>query len=172
MTVHSIARSAILAALLLAGGSGCVRRDGAAASPPALVGAWRSAVQFKSGAFAAIKDLQFLYLFNQGGTMTESSNYDGAPPVPPAYGVWKQTGPHAFEARYEFFSTRPPSSWSEIAGGGGWMPAGHGVLVEEIVLSPDGGSFTGSIRYDAFDSQGAPAEGGGEAQSHARRIGS
>lgn len=54
-----------------------------------LVGAWRSSLQFESGAFAAIKDLEFMYVFNEGGTMMESSNYDGAPPVPPAYGVWQ-----------------------------------------------------------------------------------
>ena len=52
-----------------------------------LVGAWRSNVQFKSGAFASITDLEFMYVFNAGGTLTESSNYDGVPPVPPAYGV-------------------------------------------------------------------------------------
>ena len=36
------------------------------------------------------KDLEFMYAFNVSGTMTESSNYDAAPPVPPAYGVWKK----------------------------------------------------------------------------------
>ncbi|HET6272831.1 MAG TPA: hypothetical protein VFG32_07620, partial [Bacteroidota bacterium] len=65
-----------------------------------LVGAWRSKVQFKSGAFAAVKDLEFMYVFNAGGTMTESSNYDGAPPVPPAYGMWRKLGPGQFEAKY------------------------------------------------------------------------
>ena len=49
-----------------------------------LVGAWRSKIRFNSGALAEIKDLEFLYAFNLGGTMTESSNYDGAPP---GYGV-------------------------------------------------------------------------------------
>ena len=37
-----------------------------------------------------MKDLEFMYVFNVGGTMTASSNYDGAPPVPPAYGVWRR----------------------------------------------------------------------------------
>ena len=60
---------------------------------PALVGAWKSNIQFKDGAFAEVKDLEFLYVFNAGGTMTESSNYDGSPPVPPAYGAWKEVGP-------------------------------------------------------------------------------
>ena len=49
-----------------------------------LVGAWKGKVQFKTGAFAAVTDLDFLYVFNAGGTMTESSNYDAAPPVTPA----------------------------------------------------------------------------------------
>jgi len=65
-----------------------------------LVGAWQGKVQFKNGPYAAIKDLEFMYVFNVGGTMTESSNYDAAPPVPPAYGVWRKTGPHQFEAKY------------------------------------------------------------------------
>jgi len=47
----------------------------------ALVGAWRSRIQFTSGAFAGITDLQFMTVYNAGGTLTESSNYDGAPPV-------------------------------------------------------------------------------------------
>ena len=57
-----------------------------------LFGAWRGSVQFTTGAFAEVKDLDFMYLFNAGGTMLESSNYDGAPPVPPAYGVWRKVG--------------------------------------------------------------------------------
>ena len=60
------------------------------ANEPGLVGAWRGKVQFTSGAFAATTNLEFCYVFNEGGTMTESSNYDGAPPVPPAYGVWSE----------------------------------------------------------------------------------
>ena len=47
-----------------------------------IVGAWKGKVQFKSGAFAEVKDLEFMYVFNAGGT----------PPVPPAYGIWKKTG--------------------------------------------------------------------------------
>ena len=58
-----------------------------------IVGAWKGKVQFKSGAFAEVKDIEFMYVFNAGGTMTESSNYDGAPPVPPAYGIWKKNAP-------------------------------------------------------------------------------
>jgi hypothetical protein len=59
----------------------------AASTDPAagdLAGEWRAQLQFSSGAFAPIKDLEFMYSFNQGGTMTESSNYDASPPVPPA----------------------------------------------------------------------------------------
>ena len=56
-----------------------------------LVGAWKGKVQFTTGAFAEIKDFEFMYVFNVGGTMTESSNYDGVPPTPPAYGIWKKT---------------------------------------------------------------------------------
>ncbi|MGH6690658.1 MAG: hypothetical protein ACREF4_08270, partial [Gammaproteobacteria bacterium] len=142
-----------------------------AASGPDLVGAWRAQLQFTSGAFAAMKDLEFMYVFNAGGTMTESSNYDGAPPVPPAYGIWRRTGPGRFEARYEFYVTRPPAALAEITRGGGWLPAGRGVFTETITLSADGGSFTSSIRYEAFDAAGQPAEGGGVADGRGVRIG-
>ena len=135
-----------------------------------LVGAWRSKVQFKSGAFAAVKDLEFMYVFNAGGTMTESSNYDGAPPVPPAYGMWRKLGPGQFEAKYEFYSTKAPTSFDEIAKGGGWMPAGHGVFLETIMLSEDGRSFTSIMKYEAFDQAGNHVEGDGEAETNAERI--
>src|SRR5258705_377512 len=74
-----------------------------------LVGAWRSEVRFTSGDFAAVKDLEFLFVFNRGGTMTESSNYDSAPPVPPAYGVWRATGGRTFRSKYLFYTTKPPA---------------------------------------------------------------
>src|SRR4051812_3339242 len=67
---------------------GVMAAVGGCASEP-LEGAWRSRVQFSSGDFAPVKDLEFLYVFNRGGTMTESSNYDSLPPSPPAYGVWR-----------------------------------------------------------------------------------
>src|SRR6185503_17373351 len=92
-----------------------------------LVGAWRSQVLFSGGALAGMKDLEFMYVFNAGGTLTESSNYDGAPPVPPAYGVWRKVGPRRFEARYVFYSTRAPETFADIAKGGGWPPSGRGV---------------------------------------------
>src|SRR6187397_2114058 len=97
-----------------------------------LIGQWRATLQFSSGAFASVKDLEFMYVFNPGGTMTESSNYDAAPPVPPAYGVWRRTGSDEFEARYEFYVTRPPATADEILSSGGWLPAGRGVFTERI----------------------------------------
>jgi hypothetical protein len=103
--------------------------------------------------------------------MTESSNYDEAPPVPPAYGIWRRVGTREFEAKYLFYSTRPPGKFDEIASGGGWGPAGFGQLVEQITVAPDGQSFTSTIRYDAFDAAGKPVEGGGPANGNATRIG-
>jgi hypothetical protein len=129
-----------------------------------LVGAWRAQIHFKSGAFTAFKDLEFMYVFNDGGTMTESSNYDAAPPVPPAYGVWRKTGPKQFEVKYTFFVTKAPTGFEDIAKGGGWMPAGHGVFMETITLSDDGKSFKSTMKYEQFDQAGKPVEGGGEAE--------
>jgi hypothetical protein len=146
-------------------GSGCARREN-----NELVGAWRGKVQFKNGVFAAVKDLEFMYVFNAGGTMTESSNYDGAPPVPPAYGVWRRTGPSQFEARYEFYMTKPPGSFEEIGKGGGWLPSGRGVILERITVSEDGRSFTSTVTYKAFNQTGKPVEGGGEAETDIRRM--
>lgn len=111
-----------------------------------------------------------MYVFNAGGTMTESSNYDGAPPVPPAYGVWRSVGPGEFEAKYEYYATRPPSELKELTGGGGWLPSGRGVFVERIRVSAGGDSFTSTLRYDALDLTGRPIAGGGEAIGRAVRI--
>lgn len=148
--------------------TGCASEP--ASSTPVLTGAWRSSVQFKNGAFAEIRNLEFLYVFNAGGTMTESSNYDAAPPVAPAYGAWQATGPNQFEAHYEFFVTipTPPEAFQK---GGGWLPAGRGVFTERITVADDGRSFTSTIAYEPFDARGNPAEGGGEATGRGTRIG-
>jgi len=135
-----------------------------------LVGAWKGNVQFKTGAFASIEDLEFMYVFNEGGTMTESSNYDEVPPVTPAYGVWKKIGQGKYEAKYEYFWTKAPASFKEIANGGGWLPGGYGVLEEKIILSVDGNTFRSIIKYNVFDKTGNPVEGGGEAEVTATRI--
>jgi hypothetical protein len=145
-------------------------RDAQWGGGPDLAGAWRSSVQFKTGAFAGITDLEFMQVFNTGGTMTESSNYDAAPPVPPAYGVWRRTGPSTFEARYEFYVARPPAKAEELLDGG-WQPAGRGVLVERITLAADGKTYTSAIQFDTFDAAGRRVEGGGLADARAQRLG-
>ena len=135
-----------------------------------LAGAWRARLQFASGAFASVKDLEFMYVFNSGGTLTESSNYDGAPPVPPAYGVWRKVGPEEFEAKYSFYITRAPARLEDMTGGGGWLPAGSGTFTERIRVSADGKSFESTITYEAFDQQGKPVAGGGTATGHGVRM--
>ena len=94
-----------------------------------LAGAWRGQVQFVNGAFAEAKDLEFMYVFNSSGTMTESSNYDSAPPVPPAYGIWRKVGSRKYEAKYQFFQSQAVSSADELVKGGGWAPGGYGTLL-------------------------------------------
>jgi hypothetical protein len=144
----------------------------AAADPAAgdLAGEWRAQLQFTSGAFASIKDLEFMYSFNQGGTMTESSNYDASPPVPPAYGIWRKTGPNEYEAKYEFYVTKPPAKFEEIVKGGGWGLGGRGVFVEHITIGADGKSFTSKIKYELFYTAGKPGVGGGEAEGKGVRL--
>jgi hypothetical protein len=102
--------------------------------------------------------------------MTESSNYDAAPPGPPAYGVWRKTGPRQFEAKYMFYATKPPDAPESLAKVG-WLPSGHGVLTERITLSDDGKTFKSGMTYAAFDSDGKEAEGAGVGIGTGTRIG-
>ena len=136
-----------------------------------LAGAWKAKVQFKSGMLADWKGLQFMYAFNQGGTMTESSNYDGSPPGPPAYGVWRKTGARKYEARYEVWLTKSEKPLEEIAKGGGWLPDGHGILSEMITLAEDGKSFKSIIRWDSFDQAGKAVESAIEGTGEGKRMG-
>jgi len=136
-----------------------------------LVGAWRSQLQVNSGAFAGMQGLEFMYVFNLGGTMTESSNYDASPPVQPAYGVWRKTGAREFEARYEFYNTKPPGAFGEIVKGGGWGPDGYGLFIEKIVLSEDRHSFTSTMSYTMYDNSGKPTDASGSATGTGTRIG-
>lgn len=119
-----------------------------------LTGEWKGSVQFKSGMFAEIKDLEFMRVFNSGGTMTESSNYDGAPPVPPAYGIWRKTDDLKYEAKYEFYTTNLPASFEELIRSGGFPPSGYGVITEIITLSDDGHSYSSVITIALFDKSG------------------
>jgi hypothetical protein len=159
----------LIIATLCSGCSGSPASRSSAAGDN-LVGAWRGTVQFSSGALAAVRDLEFLYVFNAGGTMTESSNYDAAPPVPPAYGIWRQTGPRQFEAQYVFYVTQPPATLDELSKGNGWSPAGRGVLRQTITLSADGRTFDSTLRYDVVDGAGKPVETHASATARATRM--
>jgi hypothetical protein len=167
------AGQAVAAIMGLAALSGC----GGAGAPPGptqpdgLVGAWRSHISASSGALAPMTDLAFMTVFNAGGTMTESSNYDGAPPVPPAYGVWRRTAGRTFLARYAFWVTKPPGAFADLAKGGGWAPNGYGVLTETITLAVDGRSYASTLTYAFFDAAGRPAPGGGAASGSGVRMG-
>lgn len=140
--------------------------------PPSLAGAWRSAVRFTDGNFEGIKDLEFLYVFNEGGTMTESSNYDGAPPVPPAYGVWRPrvAGTNQFEATYTYFNSKALARFEDVASGGGWLPSGRGVLTERYTIATDGQSYESELLLQLYDAAGQPIEGGGPGFGRGTRI--
>lgn len=163
----------LLTVLALGLGAGCKQpADPADIAAPdiQITGAWRSHVQFGSGPFVAIKDLEFMYVFNAGGTLTESSNYDAAPPVPPAYGIWKRTGRNTFEAQYEFYLTRIPERADGLGPGSGWLPAGRGVFRESITIADDARSFTSRIIYTAYDALGRPTPDTGEAAGEGTPI--
>ena len=135
-----------------------------------LAGAWQGNVQFTTGAFADTKDLVFMYSFNEGGTMTESSNYDAAPPVPPAYGVWRKVGVRKYEAKYSFYQSKAVASADELVKGGGWAPDGYGTLTQKIALSADGNSFDSKLALELFGKDGKVMAGGGEATASGKRI--
>jgi hypothetical protein len=135
-----------------------------------LSGAWRGKVQFTTGAFAETKDLEFMYAFAAGGSMTESSNYDAAPPVPPAYGVWKKVGARKYEAKYHFYQSKAVSSADELVKGGGWAPDGYGTLTQKIRLSADGNAFESRLTLELFDKEGKAIAGGGEATASGKRL--
>ena len=135
-----------------------------------IVGAWKGKVQFKTGVYAEIKDFEFMWVFNAGGTMTESSNYDGVPPTPPAYGIWKKTGNKQYEARYEFYWNKVPASYEELARAGGFPNAGYGVLSEKIILSEDEKSYSSIIKFNLFDQTGKQTVFNDEATAEANRM--
>jgi hypothetical protein len=135
-----------------------------------LVGAWKGKVQFTTGVYAEIKDFEFMWVFNSGGTMTESSNYDGVPPTPPAYGIWKKTGDKKYEARYEFYWNKVPASYEELAKTSGFPNAGYGVLSEKINLSEDGKSYRSTIKFNLFDQAGKQTVFNDEGIAEAKRM--
>jgi hypothetical protein len=136
-----------------------------------LAGAWEGKVQFSTGAYAAVKDLRFMYAFMANGTMLESSNYDAAPPVPPAYGVWKRTSAREYLAKYRFYISSPVVSADALVKSGGWGPGGYGVLTEKIELAADGNSFVSTLALELFDKDGKSLGDGGVATGSATRLG-
>ncbi len=120
---------------------------------------------------AEMKDLEFLYAYNAGGTMTESSNYDeAANSSPPAYGAWKQTGPRTFATKYVFYTTKAPDPAAGQPSGGDWWPDGHGELTEVITLADDGQTYRSKVTLSQFDKADAPIAGGGEGAGAGTRI--
>ncbi len=119
-----------------------------------LVGAWKGPIQFRSGIFAEIKDFEFMRVYNAGGTMTESSNYDGVPPTPPAYGIWKKTSDGKYYTKYQFYWNNMPASFEEMTKNGGFPAGGFGIIDETISLSDDGNSFTAVVGLSMFDKTG------------------
>ncbi len=102
--------------------------------------------------------------------MTESSNYDAAPPVPPAYGLWRKVGVRKYEAKYNFYQSKAVSSADELVKGGGWAPDGYGTLTQRITLSADGNSFDSKVVLELFGKDGKVVAGGGEATASGKRI--
>ena len=154
-------RNTVLCALILGGRAQLHAFTPQRLEHVGLQGAWREQVQFSSGPFAALKDLEFMLVFNHGGTMTESSNYDGLPPVPPAYGIWRRTAATTHEAHYEFYMTNVPAKADALIKGGGFPPAGRGLLSETITIAADGKHYTSKIHYEGKGIDGTASSGDG-----------
>ena len=71
---------------------------------------------------------------------------------------------------YEFYLTRPPATAAENIPGGGWLPAGRGVLVEQITMAADGKTYTSTIDYQVYEGPDKPPQSGGKAQARATRL--
>jgi len=162
------------AVLIITGcGNGQSAQMSVSADRGTLVGAWRSKIVFRNGPLAEMKELEFLYAYNAGGTMTESSNYDeAANSSPPAYGVWKQIDPRTFETKYVFYTTKAPGPGDGAPNSSDWWPAGHGVLTERITLADDGQTYASRVTLNTFDTNGTPIAqaGAGEGTGAGTRI--
>jgi hypothetical protein len=159
-------------ALLITGcTTGPSSQNNAAADRSVLVRAWRSKIVFRNGPLAEMKDLEFLYAYNTGGTMTESSNYDeAANSSPPAYGVWRQNAPRTFETKYVFYTTKESGPADGAPNSRDWWPAGHGVLTETITRADDGLTYVSTVKLATYDRAGALIAGTAEGTGAGTRI--
>lgn len=139
-----------------------------AADRPGLPGAWRASVTIDNGPFAGA--LQFLLVYDSGGGMVESSNFDEATPVPPAYGSWASNGSRTFRSTYIFFTTKPPEDPSTLANAG-WSFSGTGKFREQITLARDGESYLSLLYYQLYDTSDIALAGqSGTGHTAATRI--
>jgi hypothetical protein len=106
-----------------------------------IVGLWH--VCFLTDAGATVFDEGF-DMWNEGGT--ETLNDILPPPLPPnsagaiCLGVFKQTGPRTFKQRHPYWT----------ADGSGAL-VGTGVILEEVRVSEDGKSYSGTFENISYD---------------------
>jgi len=74
-----------------------------------------------------------MYVFSQGGTMTESSNYDASRPCH-RHTDLAEGRDQGVRGQYEFYVTKAPAAFDEITKGRCWSPSGRGVFVERITF--------------------------------------
>ena len=78
--------------------------------------------------------------------------------------------PGRFEVKYEFYPTATPHAVEELTAGGGWLPAGRGVFLENIRIADNGGSYASTVSYESLDSAGAPLPGSGRGTAAGVRL--
>lgn len=156
-------RLGVIGVLVALAVAGCAKSNNASKTAPSLEGGWRAHVGFTSGPLKGVP-FQFLITYAAGGGMVESSNFDEAPPVPPAYGSWGRTGTNTFKSSYVFWTTK-------AAGAQGWTFSGSGVLDETISLDATGDAYTSTIHYQLYDDKDNPLTGqAGDGTVRASRI--
>jgi hypothetical protein len=107
-------------------------------------------------------------MYSAGGGMMESSNFDAAPPVPPAYGSWATSVDGGFRSTYVFFTTE---AVDRLDAGAGWEFSGSGKFREAITVGPNGDDYSSRLSYELYDTADALLAGqSGEGYAVGRRI--
>ena len=118
---------------------------------PSIVGMWHvvfTAQTMNNASFSGVIDNSVVVWHSDGTEIMNSSRpaQDGNF----CLGVWVQTG------KFKYYLNHLPWQGNDPSGGpnGIGMPQGGAQLTEDVTLSPDGNSYTGSFTLTAYDTNG------------------
>ena len=103
---------------------------------------WQSQVTLTDCNGHTIAVFSAFEMFNQGGTLT---SIDNTPPTlhGPGLGTWERTGLRSYSAPFQFFNFNPDGSF-----------AGTQKIDRQIHLSAHGNSYTSTVTFQRYDSEG------------------